>query len=173
MMYRNSKQNFLTGIIAITLSVFYTGYVSANAEEQETVTAPYYEAVNGEVDAQTFMGYNAYHNACVRCHGVGGSGTDIAPNLVESVSRLSPAKFRLKVLHAYAMKFTPNDWTQMENAMLEQIRKQQQRDSGELETMPKWKNNPMIKENVGNIYRYLKARADEVIGADKPGLIRE
>lgn len=57
--------------------------------------------------------------------------------------------------------------------MFEEILKQEQRDRGELANMPPWDNNPVIKENVHNIYRYLKARSDNVIGPNKPGLLKE
>ena len=114
-----------------------------------------------------------YHNTCVGCHGVGGVGSEIAPDLTERVKILSSEQFRLKVLHTTIVRFTADDWRNMEDAMFEEIVKQQQRDKGELATMPRWEYNPTVKEYVQNIYRYLKARADGVIGPGKPGLLKE
>jgi len=76
-------------------------------------------------------------------------------------------------MHTTIVRFTGNDWQNMEETMFEEIVKQGHRDAGELETMPRWRHNPAIKANVKNIYRYLKARADGVIGADKPGILKE
>lgn len=76
-------------------------------------------------------------------------------------------------MHTTIVRFTGDDWRNMEQALFEEITKQERRDTGELATMPRWKHNPAVKAHVYNIYRYLKARADGVIGADKPGILKE
>ncbi|MFT5350535.1 MAG: hypothetical protein ACI909_003586 [Planctomycetota bacterium] len=57
--------------------------------------------------------------------------------------------------------------------MFEEILKQEHRDQGELANMPRWEYNPLVSKYVQNIYRYLKARSDGVIGPDKPELLDE
>jgi Cytochrome C oxidase, cbb3-type, subunit III len=145
----------------------------ADGNTSQEVKTEHYQAVNGKVDAATFIGWSMYHNACVNCHGVGGVGSDMAPDLTEIADRLSPEQFRLKVMHNTIVRFTGDDWRNMEQAMFEEIAKQEKRDTGELETMPRWKHNPAVTANIKNIYRYLKARADGAIGAKKPGILKE
>ena len=77
------------------------------------------------------------------------------------------------MLHRKILRFTGDDWRLMEQALMEEIVKQEKRDEGELATMPRWEYNPVVKEHVQNIYRYLKARADGVIGPGKPGILKE
>ena len=151
----------------IFLSVFlFTLFSQASSAND---SSEYYKAKDGKVDEATFTGWNAYNYVCVTCHGVGAVGTETAPDLTEIADRLSPEQFRLRVLHKKAIKFTGDDWRNMEQSMFEEIAKQEKRDQGELANMPRWEYNPAIKDNVQNIYRYLKARADGVIGPDKPG----
>ncbi len=132
----------------------------------------FYQAKDGNVDAATFIGWTTFHSVCVECHGIGAVGSDIAPDLTESADRLSPVQFRLKVLHTKTIKFTADDWINMEESMFKEIAKQESRDKGELENMPRWKYNPVVKRNISNIYRYLKARADNAIGEDRPGILK-
>jgi Cytochrome C oxidase, cbb3-type, subunit III len=132
----------------------------------------YYQAKDGKVDAATFIGWSTYHSVCVGCHGVGAVGSEIAPDLTEIADRLSPEQFRLKVMHRTIVKFTTDDWLNMEESMYKEIAKQEIRDKGVLETMPRWKYNPMVTRNVTNIYRYLKARAANAIGPKKPGVLK-
>ena len=141
----------------------------ANENTNSSIITEYYWIEDGKVDASTFIGWSLFHYACVGCHGVGGVGTELAPDLTESLSGLSPAKFRIKVFHRYSISV--GDRTDMINAIMAEVRKDEKRDSGELERMPKWKNNPIIRTHVLNIYGYLKARHDGVIGPEKPELM--
>ncbi len=132
-----------------------------------------FQVKNGKVDPATFIGYTTYNSVCVGCHGVGAVGTEVAPDLTtERMDRLSPEQFRLKVMHRTIVKFTTDDWLNMEDSMYSEIAKQESRDKGELESMPRWQHNPMVTNNVDNIYRYLKARAANAIGPDKPGVLQ-
>ncbi|NKB37962.1 MAG: hypothetical protein GKR93_12495 [Gammaproteobacteria bacterium] len=143
------------------------------SDSDKRVDTEFYSARGDNVDADTFRGYVTYHQTCVRCHDVGGVGSEDIPDLTVSVDRLSPANFRIKVLHKFAVKFSSDDWTHLEQSMFEEIRKQEKRDNNELTNMPSWENNPIVAANVQNIYRYLKARADGAIGTEKPGLLKE
>lgn len=144
---------------------------SGNADGE--ISTEYYKVIDNKVDPETFIGWRVYHNVCVECHGVGGTGTDVAPDLTQSIKKLSPEEFRIKVLHTYAVRYTLDDWRTMEQAMYEEIIKQEQRDRGMLETMPRWQYNPAVRENIQNIYRYLRARSDGAIGDKKPGILKD
>ncbi len=142
------------------------------SESSERIDTEYYSVSGNSVDADTFRGYSAYHQACVSCHGVGGEGSPGMPSLLRTVEGMSMATFEVKVLHRVAVRFSTDDWYNLEQAMFKEILKQQKRNSNELISMPKWEKNPMVAENVQNIYRYLKARADGVLDSDKPGVLK-
>lgn len=163
---------FIKALLGAVLLLIVNQASLASDGTQKEFSTEYYEVVDGKVDPATFVGWSVFHHACVNCHGIGGVGSELAPNLTESVNRMSPEEFRIKVLHQYAINFTTDDWRDMEQAMAEEIQKQEYRESGELETMPHWDNNPIIKENVQNIYRYLKARSEGAIGPGKPGILK-
>ena len=169
------KNKSYFGIILETIALLFISHsvLAENEAGQITSETEYYRVVNDKVDADTLVGYNAYHYVCVACHGVGGRGSDQAPDLTASLEYLSPTQFKIKVLHKFAVKFSVDDRENMEQAMFTEIRKQQHRDEGELANMPGWENNPMVNQNIQNIYRYLKARSDGVIGEDKPGLLKD
>lgn len=145
----------------------------ADNDTPQEFNKEYYHVMDGKVDPATFIGWNVFHHVCVGCHGVGAVGSELAPDLTRSINKLSPDQFNIKVLHKYAVRFTTDDWRDIEQAMFEEILKQEQRDSGELTNMPRWENNPVVRENVQNIYRYLKARSDGVIGPGKPEILKE
>ena len=136
--------------------------------------APLYEVRDGKVDSGTYAGWRAYHSACHGCHGVDGTGTSVAPNLVERVRELSPRDFSTKVLTRYritlgAGEVGADDDTTLREAFLEQVMK---RERGEL-IMPAWSQDPNVSPHVLDIYAYLRARADGVLGPGRPGRLEE
>lgn len=155
--------------LIILLSIGFINLPQADEESSSNIVTEYYWIKDGKVDASTFIGWSLFHNTCVGCHGVGGVGTELAPDLTISIERLSPVEFTTKVFHRYSMPV--GDRTDMTNAIMAEIRKDEMRDSGELERMPQWKNNPLVRAHVLNIYGYLKARHDGVIGPDRPELM--
>ena len=164
---------YLKPILEIAILLIITQTVFADNESSQKYETEYYRAENGKIDPDTFLGYNVYHHVCVACHGVGGVGTDLTPDLTESLDYLSPVQFEIKVLHKFAIIFSTDDWLNMEQAMFEEIVKRKQQEQSEMVDMPRWEYNPMVSRNVQNIYRYLKARSDGVIGTDKPGLLKD
>lgn len=136
----------------------------------------YYKVVDGKVDPDTFVGWRLFHHACVRCHNVGATGSDIAPNLVEKVKTMSKYEFSIKVLERYAVSVTHSeavaeDRTAIRNSIIEEIVKSERAKEGEV-VMPAWENNPIVKEHIFLIYNYLRARADGVLGEGRPEILR-
>lgn len=170
-----NEDYFIKSIIISTTLVLalFNQAVIASGDTGAKSNSEYYRVIDNNVDPATFTGWRVYHNVCVECHGVGGSGTGVAPDLTQSIKQLTPAEFRIKVLHTYAVRYTLDDWRTMEQAMYEEIVKQEQRDRGMLETMPRWQYNPAVRGNIQNIYRYLKARSDGVIDQQKPGILKD
>lgn len=155
--------------LLILLSVGLINSPLAGEKSSSSIITEYYWVEDGKVDASTFIGWSLFHNTCVGCHGVGGVGSELAPDLTKSISSLSPVEFTTKVFHRVSMPV--GDRTDMTNAIMAEVRKGELRDSGELEKMPQWKNNPLVKAHVLNIYGYLKARHDGVIGPERPELM--
>lgn len=149
----------------------------AFANEAEGAETEYYRVENGNVDPGTFLGWSMYHDTCVTCHGVGGSGSEIAPDLTKSIEKYSFKKFQNWVLKRYLVTL-PADAVSAENttlvrdAMLAEIAKAESKEPGTID-MPKWGANPVVKSRIRNIYSYLKARADGVLGPDRPGVLKE
>ena len=171
MMISRVSAGFIMRGVGIFILFFSTiVQISLASDNPETSgQTDYYKVENGRVDAPTFIGWSLYHDACIVCHGVGGSGTEVAPDLTSSIGKLSPAEFRTKVLHRFSISVS--DRTNMINSIMAEVEKDRMRESGELENMPGWEQNPLIKSHILNIYGYLKARHDGVLGEGKPDLI--
>jgi len=168
-MNRNSALSCIALVFATLVSLPATG--------DGVTKTQYYHVEGNRVDQQTFLGWNLFHDTCVGCHGAGGTGTAMAPDLTASVARMSPVEFETKVLQRYLISLPKeeamsDDRTALRRAMIAEINKQQSRESGGA-VMPKWEHNPMVRERIQDIDRYLKARADGVLGAGKPELMKE
>ncbi len=135
-------------------------------------SAPPYRVQNGAVDERTFIGWEVFHLNCHGCHGVDAEGTDIAPNLVEKIKHLTARDFAIKVSSRYRIvvgggEVYGDDQTAMRQAMLEEVIKYEREKKGEL-VMPAWEGNRDVKPHIMDLYAYLRARADGVLGKGKP-----
>ncbi len=133
-----------------------------------------YRIVDGKVDRGTYAGWRIFHTTCFGCHGVGGVGTDVAPNLVERVGQLTPRAFATKVLTSYRIVPPTNganseDAVALREAMLEGIMRRE-RGVGSAISMPAWEGDMEVNPHVLDLFAYLSARADGKIGAGKPEL---
>jgi len=94
-----------------------------------------YKVVDGyKVDAETMKGFRTWRAAaCDRCHGPNQEGL-VGPSLVNSLKTLTPAEFEKTVL------------------------------DGRLEKgMPSFGSSPQVKDNLKQLYAYLKGRSDGAI----------
>ncbi|MEX2481311.1 MAG: c-type cytochrome [Gammaproteobacteria bacterium] len=95
------------------------------------------------VDETVYSGWRTYSIACQQCHGGGGVGTTIGPNLL---SRLNDegvdfGRFLYVMEHGY---------------------------TGQMGVMPSLAKNPRVQQNKAAIYTYLKARADGALPNGRP-----
>lgn len=130
----------------------------------------------GRVDRGTYAGWRLFQGSCQGCHGVGGAGTAIAPNLVERIKNYTPRGFAGKVLTSYRIEsLMPDNGTsdsdadrqaRVEDAM------RRERTARGLPLMPGWENDDVVPPHVLDLYAYLSARAEGGLGPGKPGLIR-
>ena len=113
--------------------------VSAQEEEKP------YSIVNGKVDKATYNGWRRYHASCHTCHGPDGLGGSYAPNLVESLQRLSYDEYAEVVING----------RQNVSATAQNV-------------MPAFGTNEDVALYLDDIYAYLKARADGALDRGRP-----
>ena len=111
---------------------------------------PVYSIKNGEVDIHVYNGFRRYGESCLRCHGPDGAGSSYAPNLTESLKHLSY------------------------DAVVEVIvngRKNVSASSNNV--MPAFGTTEDVVNYLDDIYGYLQARSDGVLGRGRPKRIGE
>jgi mono/diheme cytochrome c family protein len=106
---------------------------------------PPYTVKGNKVDEHTYKGFLYYGDECFRCHGPGGEGSSYAPALTDSLKRLTKDQFEETVINGKKEVNTAND-----------------------KVMPAFGLNPDVTSNLENIYSYLKARSDGVLGREHP-----
>ena len=131
--------------------------------------------VDGRVDAGTYAGWKLFHTHCVGCHGVGGIGTGVAPNLVQRIVEYTPRGFAAKVLSSYRIvpmspDSAPPETDAERDALLEQLMKRERSERGQ-PLMPAWDADTDVAPHVLDIYAYLNARAAGALGPGKPRLL--
>jgi mxaJ protein len=102
-----------------------------------------YVVQDGKVDPTTYSGWIRFSAFCQVCHGVGGVGSAIAPDLDQAVKNLDKDQFE----HVVSCGLRGNLGTGV---------------------MPAWGDNPNIKPYINDLWAYLRARADGVLGAGRP-----
>lgn len=132
-----------------------------------------YRVVDGKVDWGTYSGWFIYHLSCHMCHGQDASGTDVAPDLRQSLKSMTKVEFANKVLARYRIFVSPalSDEA-MREAVIEEIVRQERGERGRL-AMPVWLDDPGMKPHVLDLYAYLKARSDGAIGTGRPKTMEE
>jgi mono/diheme cytochrome c family protein len=98
-----------------------------------------YRVVNGKVDKRTYNGYRRYNSICIHCHGPDGTGGSFAPSLIETP--LDLPSFRQVVL---AGRTNGNS------------------------VMKGFAGDGNVEPYIEDIYAYLQARADGVLGRGRP-----
>jgi hypothetical protein len=150
-------------VCLVTLAACAPILLSAQQKPAAPEAKPY-TVVGGKVDEATFRGWRAYHSSCHTCHGVDGTGTNVAPNLVERVKDLSARDFTTKVLTSYRIVLGSGDPTAVRQAFIDEVLR---RERGEL-IMPAWEGETKVRPHVLDLYAYLRARADGVLGPGQP-----
>jgi len=105
---------------------------------------------NGEVDQHVYNGFRRYGEACLRCHGPDGAGSSYAPNLTESLKRLS--------------------YDDVVNVI---INGRKNVNSANNNVMPSFGTTEDVVNYMDDIYGYLKARSDGQLGRGRPKRIGE
>jgi mono/diheme cytochrome c family protein len=157
------------GCVALLLPVLAAGEQTAPEES--------YLVIDGKVDRSTYTGWQIYSENCSRCHGADATGTTVAPDLTERVNRLSQDQFRLRVLNRYFLTLPLEDAiAEGSHAVAEAMEEAAQARAGSPDTdvdMPRWHVNPDVRHHIVELYAYLTARADGVLGPGIPDLLPE
>jgi methanol metabolism-related c-type cytochrome len=138
--FRRSSVSVLAFSAAAAVLLFAGSVTPVRADDP-----PPYKIVNGKVDIHVFNGYRRYGDSCMRCHGPDGAGSSYAPNLTQSLKRLSHDQFEETVING----------------------KQDVSNSSD-KVMPAFGTVPDVVNYLEDIYGYLKARSDGVIGRGRP-----
>jgi methanol metabolism-related c-type cytochrome len=104
-----------------------------------------YTVENGKVDLKTYNGWRRYTESCMRCHGPDGAGSSYAPDLVDSAKHMSKDQFEDIVINGRTNVSTSSE-----------------------EVMPPFGEVEDVVLYLDDIWAYLKARADGVLGRGRP-----
>lgn len=128
-----------------------------------------YRIINGRVDRGTYLGWRLFHSTCYGCHGVGGAGTAVAPNLLERIANMTPRDFASKVLTSYRLVSpADDDSAQAREATLEEVLKRDRSAARGQVLMPAWGGDAEVPPHVLDLYAYLSARAAGDLGPGEP-----
>jgi methanol metabolism-related c-type cytochrome len=130
----------LTALLCV--SILGTAPFAARADDAEKKP---YTVQDGHVDQNTYNGYRRYGESCLRCHGPDGAGSSYAPNLTDSLKSMDYDKFTETVING-----RQNVTTSSNNVM------------------PAFGTTEDVVEYLDDIYGYLKARSDGVLGRGRP-----
>ena len=136
-----------------------------------------YVVIDGKVDRVTYTGWQVFSENCARCHGSGASGTDIAPDLTERINWLSQDQFRIRVLNRYFVTIALDEAVAegsetVEHALEEAMEARAEKPIAPVD-MPRWRDNPDVRDHIRELYAWLTARADGVLGPEIPELLPE
>lgn len=97
-----------------------------------------YQVIDGKIDNNTFEGWRSFRgNGCGTCHGGAGQG-GVAPDLTNSLKeKIDKERFVETVTNGRSSTL-----------------------------MRPFKTSPRVMDNLDNIYAYLKARSDGVLGPE-------
>jgi|SRR5688572_5664241 mono/diheme cytochrome c family protein len=109
------------------------------AARADELGTKYYRVVDGKVDARTYNGFRRYHAGCNHCHGPDGVGSMFGPPLVD----------RLPAIDVF--RHIVRDGVRKGNSVMQGF-------SGDENVAP----------YIDDIYAYLQARADGMLGRGRP-----
>ena len=134
---KKTKLN-LKNLYLLLMGLLIPVYAAGNDSAVATNDKPY-QIIDGKIDINTLEGWKTYNGGgCGQCHGPGGIG-DSGKNLAESliIKNNDKEKFKDYVTNGVpGTRMKPN------------------------------KNDGRVMENLDNLYSYLKARADGVLGPE-------
>jgi methanol metabolism-related c-type cytochrome len=126
--------------LGVALAVGLSATAPAQAQEEKP-----YSVVGGKVDKATYNGWRRYHASCHTCHGPDGLGSSYGPSLVDSLKSLSYDDYAEIVINGRENVNTANQ-----------------------KVMPAFGLVQDVAMYMDDIYGYLKARSDDMLGRGRP-----
>jgi len=127
------------------VAAFFLGTGLVLAAESEQATEKPYTVIDGKVDKKTFNGWRRYTESCLRCHGPDGAGSSFGPDLVDSVKHTTQDEFNEVVVNGRTNVNAANT-----------------------SVMPPFGEVEDVVLYLDDIWAYLRARADGVLGRGRP-----
>jgi mono/diheme cytochrome c family protein len=137
----------LTPAVALLTVVTSVPSLWANA----AADAKPYSIKNGLVDQNTFIGYLHYEGTCYWCHGQDATGSTFAPSLVDALKTLRHKEFENIVVNGGVVNGQSVGYS-----------------TSNVFVMPAFGTNLNVMCYLDDIYAYLRARSDGVIGRGRP-----
>ena len=109
---------------------------------QDAAGGKFYRLVDGKVDDRTYNGFRRYHASCNHCHGSDGLGSTFGPSLVDRLPEIEPFRGIVR-----------------------------QGQTTGTSVMRGFADDPNIAPYIDDIYAYLQARSDGVLGRGRPARI--
>lgn len=134
-------------LVLFLLGAFLAPRHGLAAESNPPAKKPY-TFENGKVDKKTYNGWRRYTESCMRCHGPDGAGSSYAPDLVDSVKHMTQDDFNEVVVNGRTNVSVSSD-----------------------KVMPPFGTVEDVMDYLDDIWAYLKARADGVLGRGRPSRI--
>jgi mono/diheme cytochrome c family protein len=131
--------------LALVVAALFLGAGFALAARSEQAAQKPYTVEDGKVDKKTFNGWRRYTESCMRCHGPDAAGSSFGPELVESVKHLTQDEFNEVVVNGRTNVNTANT-----------------------NVMPPFGEVEDVVTYLDDIWAYLQARADGVLGRGRP-----
>ena len=135
----------ITGLFLLAVAMVGGASPMLSAEGDQSAKKPY-TIQNGKVDKKTYNGWRRYTESCMRCHGPDGAGSSYGPNLVKRVREgMTQDQFNEIVVNG---KTDVNTASQ--------------------NVMPPFGTVEDVMDYLDDIWGYLQARADGVLGRGRP-----
>lgn len=131
-------------LVLLWLSLLLGSEPGLAAEAAQPAQKPY-TVQNGKVDKKTYNGWRRYTESCMRCHGPDGAGSSYAPDLVDSAKHMTQDDFNEVVVNGRTNVSASSD-----------------------KVMPPFGTVEDVMDYLDDIWAYLKARADGVLGRGRP-----
>lgn len=138
---------FFAAACAASLAMIVAGGVRAQTAASDEKP---YTVKDGKVDKATYNGWRRYTESCLRCHGPDGAGSSYAPSLADSLKQMSEDQFKEIVVNGRKNVNTANE-----------------------NYMPPFGEVEDVMLYLDDIYAYLKARSDGVLGRGRPDRLDE
>jgi mono/diheme cytochrome c family protein len=112
--------------------------ISGRVDSPRPLTAEQAPAARSDTYREVYQGWKWWHVYCYRCHGTDALGTTTAPNLIDPTEKITRAEF-LRVVRNGVPKTAMQAW-----------------------------NKLLDDKQVGQVYLYVRARADKVLPPGRP-----